>query len=153
MANVMSPASIRLNVLGSRVDRTTAVLPATTTQNLFAVTGRVILRGIVGQLTVATSATATNLKIQGAPTSGTAVDLCTNTAVASKEAGSWFGLTGTSTDALVVSNAGAGLFFDASGIALSPGFVRIITDGTNTGSVRWTALYMALDDNATLVAV
>lgn len=154
MASFVQGSQVRLVETGLRVNRPTAVVPATGNQNLFAVNGRVILKAIVGQLTVAASATATNLKLQGAPTTGTAVDLCANGLITSKEIGSWLGLTGTFSDALVVASAGAGIFFDAAGIVLSPGFIRAVTDATNTtASVQWTAFYVPLDDGASLSVV
>lgn len=140
---------------GAKVDRATAVLPATTTQNLFSVSGgRIILLGLVGEVTVVASATATTLTFQSAPTVGTAVALNLNTGSAIENAvvGSLVTITGTFGDAAIISG-GAGQILDSKGLVIPAGFIRILTSATNTASLRYSVFYTPLDDGASVAAV
>lgn len=140
-------------VLGIRVQRATAVLPATTQAAIFTIaSGRVIVTSLVGTFTVAGSATATTLKITGNPTAGTDVDLATATAVTSKEVGSIITLPAALGGAVTVANAGGTLVPIGSGLILNPGTLDIVTSATNTGSVKWDITYVPLDDGASVAA-
>lgn len=140
-------------VLGIRVQRATAVLPATTQAAIFTIgTGRVIVTSLIGTVTTATSATATNLSVTGNPTSGTDVVLASVLAVASKEVGSTFTLPVTFGSALQVQAAGAAGLPIGTGYILNPGTLDLITSATNTGSVKWDLTYVPLDDGAVVTA-
>lgn len=153
MASMIQGKQQRLIKLGLKVDRATAVLPATTNQNLFAVAGgRVIVTGLVGEVTVAASATATNVKFRSAPTVGTAVDISANALITSAVIGSLVTVTGLFSDVTIVSG-GAGQILDSVGIVVPTGNIQITTDATNTGSLRYSVLYIPLDDGATVTAV
>jgi len=139
--------SRRKALLGAKLDRATATLPASVYGALFTISGgRVILTSIVGEVTTICSSTATNLKITSTPTTGTAVDIATNLAIASKEAGCLFGI-GAYVGALVGTNAGATTMPDTP-IVLPVGTLGITTSATNTGSVKWSVTYIPLDDGA-----
>lgn len=152
MTTIVPGNDVRLLNFGQRAFRAGAVLPATGNQTIFTVTGRIILTSLIGQVTTVASATATNLKITAAPTVGTAVDLCANAAITSKEVGSLVSITGTFADALLVNNAGATPVQDSPGTVIAAGVIRITTDATNTGALSWTALWIPLDSGSTLVA-
>lgn len=153
MSVLNDPVAFRKALFGLKVDRATAALPATTSGSLFAVTGgRVLITSIVGEVTTVLGATVTNLKLRSAPTTGTAVDLCANLAVANKEAGTLFGITGTFATALVGANAGATVV-PSNPVVVPIGNIQATTDATNTGSVKWSVTYVPLDDGATVTAV
>jgi hypothetical protein len=140
-------------VLGLKVSRPTAVLPATTQAAIFTIgTGRVIVTSLVGTFTVAGSATATTLQVAGNPASGTDVVLTTAVAVTSKEVGSTITMGATLGGALSVQNAGANAIPIGTGFILNPGTLDIITNATNTGSVKWDITYVPLDDGASITA-
>lgn len=137
---------------GVAVDRAAATLPQTATGALFTITGgRILVLAIVGEVTVVLGATATNAKILSTPTTGTAVDLCAVAAIASKEAGALFGITGTFGDAMVVANAGATVLPDRP-IVVPIGAIGLNTSANNTGSVKWTLRWLPLDSAAAVVA-
>lgn len=156
-AFVVNPANADLPAFGfmrfgARADKAAAALPQTATGTLFTVSGgRVALLGLVGEVVSALGATATNAKILHTPTVGTAVDLCAVLAIASKEAGTLFGISGVFGDAMVGANAGAGIL-PTRPVVLPPGALGLNTNANNTGTVKWTAYYLPLDDGATLVA-
>lgn len=155
MTAILTGPQIRQILLGQKVDRATATLPQTATGHLFQVTGgRVLVTGLVGEVTVATGATATNAKITSTPTTGTAVDLTANVAVTSKEIGAQLTLPATSGSALVVKNGGAGGQLPGHNPYIVPiGYIDLITDASDTGSVKWSITYIPLDNNASLAAV
>lgn len=152
--SVLNPAGgLKSAVLGVSVSRATATLPATTQAAIFTIsTGRVLVTSLVGTVTVATGATATNLKITGNPATGTDVDIAANVAAASKEVGSMFTLPATFGGALVVNNAGGAPLQLGVGVILNPGTLDLVTSATNTGSVRWDLTYVPIDDGASVTA-
>lgn len=155
MSVIIQGPQIRQILLGTKVDRATATLPQTATGHLFQVAGgRILVTGLLGEVTVATGATATNAKITSTPTTGTAVDLAANAAVTSKEVGAQFTLAAATGSALVVKNGGGGGQLPGHNPYIVPiGFIDLITDASDTGSVKWSLTYVPLDDNATVTAV
>jgi hypothetical protein len=140
-------------LLGLSVARATATLPATTQAAIFTVAGgRVLVTSLVGTVTTATGATATNLSVTGNPTSGTDVVLASVVASASKEIGATFTLPVTFGSALQVQNAGAAGLPLGTGYILNAGTLDLITSATNTGSVKWDLTYVPIDAGATVTA-
>lgn len=150
MSVLRDPNSARIFTWGVRIDRAAAILPQTATTTLYTVTGQVLVTGLFGTVTLATGATATNLKITSIPTVGTAVDLCANGLVTSKEVGAHFTLPAALASALTVSNAGAVSTAPALGIVVPSGVISWTTDASNTGQARWQLTYIPLDDGATV---
>lgn len=144
----------RLNTMGLKVDRATATLPQTAYGALFNIVGgRVLVTGLIGEFTVAAGATATTVKVTGTPTTGTAVDWCTATAVTSKEVGAEMTLPAAAGSALVVTNAGAGgQMQPKSPYIAAVGTIGITTSAGDTGSAKWTIFYVPLDDGASVTA-
>lgn len=154
MSNQLSGAAFTKLVTGIKVERDTAVLPATAYGALFNITGgRVLVTGLVGEFTVAASSTATTVAVTGTPTSGTATTWATATAVTSKEVGSQVTLPAAFGGAAVVNNAGAGGQFQVkSPYIAAVGTLGITTSATNTGSAKWTLTYVPLDEGAAVTA-
>ncbi len=139
-------------VLGFRVDKASATLPATATQSLFTVAGgRVAILGLLGEVTTIVQAQACNTKIISTPTTGTAVDLCAVLSISGKEAGTLFGITGIFADALVGANAGATILCQRP-VVVPIGVIGLNTAATNTGATKWTCYWVPLDDGATVVS-
>lgn len=149
MASGISGRAQRRNAYGITIERATAVLPATGNQTLFTVAGgRIILTFMIGEVTTVMTATATNLKLTSVGTvSAAATDMCSNTAVTSLAVGNQF------SPVAVGSAAQVGAVVTQNNELIIPaGIIRATTDATNTGAMRWTALYIPLDDGATLIA-
>lgn len=150
-AAVDIPSFVALR-LGIRIDRATAVLPQSTHAPLFTIAGgRVALFAILGEVTTIIQTQANNTKLTGRPTVGTAVDLCAVLSITAKEVGALFGITGLFSDALVGGTAGA-VVFPRNPIVLPVGTLDLDCAASNTGSVKWAAWYLPIDDGATLVA-
>jgi hypothetical protein len=148
MASTIPGKAIRNNLYGTRVERAAAVLPATGNQTLFTVAGgRVMVTGLIGEFTVAASATATNLKVTAVSPGGATTDLAADAAVASLPVGALFspsviGAAGQTGAAVTQNNE----------VVVGVGTLRATTSATNTGQVKWTLTYIPLDDGATVVA-
>lgn len=137
---------------GIKVSRATGTLPASTTEALFTIAGgRVLLLGIVGEVTTAIQNQACNTKLTANPTTGTDVDICAVLSIANDEIGCLYGITGLFSDAMVGSNAGAGVW-PRNPVVLPAGTLDLSTAATNTGSVKWDLWYVPLDTSATVTA-
>jgi hypothetical protein len=154
MASQISGRALLQNVYGIKVDKASATLPASTNQTLFTISGgRIILTGIVGEVTTAVQAQACNTKLTSAPTVGTAVDLCAVLDITGDEVGCLYGITGTFATAMLGANAGATVLPAPLGIIIPVGVIRLNTAATNTGATKWSMTYVPLDDGASVVSV
>jgi len=149
MASEISGKAQLRNNFGIKVERAAAVLPATGNQTIFTVAGgRVIVTGIVGEVTTVMTATATNVKVTAVGTTSTvATDMCANTAVTSLAVGNLFAATtpgsaGQTGSAVSLNNE----------TVVPVGVIRITTDATNTGAMKWLITYIPLDTGASITA-
>lgn len=139
-------------LLGRRVDKASATLPATGNQTLFTVSGgRVLMTLLFGEVTTTVQNQANNTKITSVPMVGTAVDLAANLDIANDELGTLYLVEGDGT-ALVGINAGAAYSAVGSNpVVIAPGVIRLTTAATNTGATKWQLWYFPLDAGATVV--
>jgi hypothetical protein len=148
MTTMVKGTDLRLMRYGTKVDRATATLPQTTVGALFTVvTGRIILTGIVGQVTTVIQTQANATKLISNPTVGTDVDLCATLDITAKEVGGLLGITGTFATALVGGTAGATVM-PPTGIVVPVGTIDLSCAASNTGSIKWSMTYFPLDDGA-----
>ncbi|MCG6493434.1 hypothetical protein [Kitasatospora sp. A2-31] len=154
MSAIIQGDQLRTVLVGTKVDRATAALPQTAQAAIFTVAGgRVLVTGLVGEVTTVMGATATTLKVTSNPTTGTDVDLTSTTAVTSKEVGSLITLPSASGSALVVKNGGGGGQLPAHNPYVVPiGTIDLVTDASDTGSVKWSLTYIPLDNGASVTA-
>ena len=150
MASQISGKLLLANIYGRKVERAAQTLPATATQTIFTISGgRVLLTTLAGEVVSATGATATNITINlVGSVNGLTVALATATAATSLTVGTEFAF------AALGSAATVGAAFNQNNeTILTPGNIQIVTSATNTGTVKWTLLYIPLDDGASVVAV
>lgn len=138
------------------IQKSFASLPATTQSAIFTVTGRILLHQIVGEVTTIIENQACNLKITANPTVGADVDLCANLDVDNDAVGTIYTITGDFSDALVETTSGAvettPTAYSRFPILIAAGTIDLVTSATNTGSVKWTVQYTALDAGSTVTA-
>jgi hypothetical protein len=152
MSSVPRGTRLRQISYGTRVDRTTAALPQTTQSALFTVsTGRIILTGIIGEVTTVIQTQANNTKIVANPTTGTDVDLCAVLSITAKEVGTLFGITGLFADAMVGANAGATVLMERQ-LVIPVGTIDLSCAASNTGNVKWSLTYLPFDEGASVAA-
>jgi|SRR6188508_1377428 len=151
MASGISGQALRRNLYGQSVTRAAANLPATTSGNLFSVSGRVIVTTIVGQVVTAIQAQANAVKLEAFLTAAAAAtDLCATAESNGQGVGKLFGITGAVGTAGVF---GYGVPQTNELVINGPGFIRLNTAATNTGTMSWTVTYIPLDDGAAVAAV
>jgi hypothetical protein len=137
---------------GQATDRAAAALPQTATGGIFTVAGgRVLLLGLLGEITVIFGGTASNLNLVHTPTVGVVGALCAVAATASLVVGTLFGITGVPADALSILTAYAPLA-DRHQV-LPAGVIGLQASGSNTGSAKWRCFWLPVDVGATVTAV
>lgn len=140
--------------------------PATATNNnplatsgVFVITGgRILLLGLVAQITAAVQATATTFKFTSAPATGTATDLTSNaTDLTGAEIGSLYGLATTgpgSGNAGQLVKSGFLALPQTARAVVPPGTITVTYGGTAaTGAAQYDLLWSALDPAARVTAV
>ncbi len=143
---------------GISVSRATAQLPQTATGNLFTVTGRVLVKRIIGEVTVVLTSTATNIKVGFDPTGADAnTDLSANLVVTSDPVGTLYTIVGVAATATKESGTTHMVLPAAAlpleGIVLTTGAITLTTDASNTtGRVKWDVDYIALTAGSTITA-
>lgn len=154
--SVLNPnAAFAEGILGKRVERATAALPATTASAIFTIgTGRVAITSIIGEVTTVIQTQANNTKLTYDPTAtGATQDLCAVLDISADAVGTLYSITGTPATAM-----GDALNFMSSNkmlaqpLILKPGSILLDCAATNTGSVKWTVTWVPYDDGATVVA-
>tara|TARA_Y100000310_G_scaffold121659_1_gene120402 strand:+ start:290 stop:1021 length:732 start_codon:yes stop_codon:yes gene_type:complete len=133
------------------VFRATAALPQTTAEALFTVTGRVKLIAIYGTVTTIIETQANNTKLIANPTVGADVDVCAVNDISADAVGTVYSITGTFADAMVATTSGAGVF-QANPTTIEAGTLDLSCAASNTGSVKWTAIYESIDPGAKLIS-
>ena len=153
MSVLIQGNQVRTLVLGTKVDRATAALPASTTGALFNVTGgRVLVTSVVGRVTTSIQAQANAIKLVATPSgSGAVNDLSGTVESNALAAGGLLGITGLAGDAMVKSTGG-GVSNLRNPVIVAAGAIGLNTAATNTGSIEWSLTYVPLDDGATVTA-
>lgn len=156
MANFVQGYQLRTLVYGVQVTKATQALPQTATSTLFTVSGgAVLVQAIVGQVTTATGATATNLSLGTVPTIGSSnsASLASATAITSLEAGTWLSVQATSSKGggalLAGTNAGTTLYPSVPFI-VAAGTITWTTSASDTGAISWYLDYVPLDTGASV---
>lgn len=135
----------------NRTYRQTATLPQTTTTPIFTVTGRVLIREIIGQVTTVVQAQADATKLTAVPTVGSATDICATGDINAAAVGTQLFITGTLATALQIS-AGGAQALQATGVVVQAGTINLNCAASNTGAVKWLVDYEAIDPGAMIIA-
>lgn len=153
MSVLLGGSQLRTLLLGTKVDRATGTLPASTTGSLFTVTGgRVLVTSIVGRVTTGIQAQANAIKLVATPSgSGAVNDLSGTVESNGLAAGGLLSITGLAGDAMVKSTGG-GVSTLRNSVIVAAGAIGLNTAATNTGSVEWSLTYIPLDDGASVAA-
>jgi len=126
------------------VEKAAASLPQSTAGVLFTVTGRIILHHIIGEVTTVIQNQANNTKLVANPTVGADVDLCAVLDIDNDAVGTMYNITGTLANAMVATTSGA-MIAQASSIIVADGTIDLNCAASNTGEIKWTIHYTALD--------
>lgn len=156
----MSRASrVRDNVIGNYVERAAALPPATgASADLFSTTGRVLLTGFYGYVTVAIPNVSLDFDLAFDPDDGGSdVALASLLLVDNTGTGVFFTLNPTAGGALVASTDVSYGVRLATPIALDTGDIKLNVAGGGaigtTARVLWGVTYVPLDSTGAVVAV
>lgn len=133
------------------VTGTNLALPATTTGTIFTVTGVCELVAIIGVVTTVIQTQACNCKISTVSNSAT-TDICADLDITGKLAQSRMSITGTFANAMINTAKGVPVARQATSVIVQEGTIILTTSATNTGNIRWTALYRPLQNGSRITA-
>lgn len=119
------------------------VLPASTTGNLFAVTGSVVVTGLVGIVSTIFSATAVSPTL-GVTNLPAAIAAAPSVAYASTAVGSVITMPGPLGGALPAVITAQTVAAAAAEFEVTAANITITTAATNTGAVTWILYYVPL---------
>lgn len=149
----------RTGVAGVFVSRTAALPPATgATQDLFSITGQILLTSFFGRVTVAIPNESLDLTLDLDPDDGGAnTALATLLAVDNTAIGTWLTLNGTPGGALVAAVDVASTVALAYPLALDAGDIMATMAGGGaiglTARVAWGLTYIPLSADGAIAAV
>lgn len=126
-------------------------LPASTTGDLFTVTGLVEVIAIIGVVTTVIQTQTCNLKLSTVSNSAT-TDICADLDITAKAAQSRMSITGTFANALINTAKGVPVARQATSFIAQEGTIIATTSATNTGAIRWIVRYKPLQEGARIVA-
>lgn len=156
MTVLVRGASLRTALFGTLVERAAATIPQTATQSIFTVAGgRIVVTGLVGEVTTAIGAVATTLSIGLTPTVGSSSldSVSSASAITSKQVGVLLAPALTAGNGLAVgTNAGFPVQIAGSAFTVPAGSITITTSASTTGAIKWALLYVPLDADATVAA-
>lgn len=134
-----------------RAVRGADTLPQTAQEALFTITGTVLLVAIEGEVTTVIQTQANATKLVANPTVGSDTDLCATLDITAAAVGSHFYITGTLASAMVKAANGAHIA-QAGGLVLTAGSLDLNCAASNTGGVKWAALFIPLTADGNMVA-
>lgn len=149
MASMYDLKAVRTNAFGLMVSRDAQVYTGASNTPIFNVVGgRVAIRSIVGQITVAASG-ATNISLESNPTVAgyTTSALCGVLAAAGLEVGTLLTIDGTIATAMFGVNAGAAQG-QTRDLIVPTGAINFVLSGAQTISVSWVVFYAPIDTGA-----
>lgn len=154
MSVILQGNQVRAIELGFSVTSAITALPATTTVDLFVVSGgRVVVTSLTGVVTTIVQAQANAIKLVATPTTGTANDMCATLDINAAEVGAQVSLDGVLATALqgAVNKSGSVGFMTKRQI-VAIGKIRLNAAATNTGAITWTVTYIPLDNGAAIAS-
>ncbi len=150
------------SVLGNVVRKSAAILPATGLQNLFTISGGLVLvTALFGQVTTVFDGTVNSLNVVHDPDVGAVGDLNAATVCTSDIAGTLYTVVGVQAALMGTQTEGGtqvpthvmakNVFGD--GFILPSGVVKLQTTGTDTtGATKWYMTYVPIDAAARVVS-
>jgi hypothetical protein len=157
MSVIIQGTQLRAILLGTLASKATGTV-ANGTTSLFTITGgRVIVTSLVGRVTTAIGATASNAKLVYNPTAaGTSFDLCTAVAIEADAVEQTYYVAGSvaTVGALLVGGAVG----QSNGVFSSPYILQagVIEQNLSAdpvgGAITWSCTWFPYDDGAALAA-
>jgi len=143
--------------LGIRVDKPSLLIGGISTKALFNVkVGRVLVRALIGEVTVAIQDQANAAKFRATPTVGSVADMCGAGATQNMALGGLVSCpcTAANTAMIVTTTTGVGCVPGPQngGVVVAVGTIGFNTAADNTGEMKFSVWYVPLDDGAYIEA-
>lgn len=155
MSQYLEGAAVRTAALGNRAKKTATVVASGATDDLFSVDGGAVwLLGLVGIVTTALGAN-TDLDIDFDPDDGGSNVALSSTLVADSDVtGTIYAMNSTNGGAVVAGTDVAynGLLADPVLLTAGDILLTVTGGGGGTGVIDWYAIWLPLEDGATLTA-
>ena len=138
MSTIIQGDELRTLLLGRRVDKAAATLPATTTDDLFTIAGgQVLITSLVGEVTTVVQTQANNTKLTLNPTAtGASQDMCAVLDISADAVGEIYTISGTVGDALRSDLLIGVNALMTSPMILSEDVIKLNCAATNTGATK-----------------
>jgi hypothetical protein len=155
--DVSARQEIADNMSGCRVDRATAIPTGATVALFNIVGGRVLLTNFVGEVTTIMASSGCTVQISALTTDATAVVTALSSAATDVNAdpvGTFYTLPAAVASALTKSTGNSAAYANAQmPIVLKTGALNLIGGASPaSGSIKWSAWYVPLDDGAYMAA-
>lgn len=151
MATMIAGKQARALIYGTKVDQPAKTVPQNALSALFTVSGgRVIVSGIIGEVTTVIAGTTPSAKLVANPTVGADSDIVTAVAITADPVGNLYGVS-TVGGALGVLESVAPM--NQEPFVLKAGTLDLhVSAADATGAIKWTLFYVPLDDGASVTA-
>lgn len=156
MTTIIQGSQLRKLLFGTQVANSSGkTVPQNATSTIFTVAGgRVAVTSLVGKVTTVIAGTTPSAKIVATPTTGSANDLCTATAITADEVGTQYSIPGATGSALNVSGSGSGgVTGQTAPVIVAAGTIGVnVSAADATGAIQWALTYVPIDDGASVTA-
>lgn len=151
MSVLIQGSQLRTINFGTKVDQPAKTVPQNALSSLFTVTGgRVIVTGIVGEVTTVIGGTTPSAKLVANPTVGADTDIVTAVAITADAVGNLYAVS-TVGGALAVLESAAPISQEP--FVVKPGTIDLHVSAVDaTGAIKWSLFYAPLDDGASVAA-
>lgn len=152
MTTMIKGSELRTINFGLKVEQPAKTVPQNALSALFTVSGgRVLVTGLVGEVTTVIGGTTPSAKLVANPTVGADTDITTAVAVTSDPVGNLYGLDALG-GALIVLESATTVPNNAA-VVVKPGTIDLhVSAADATGAIKWTLFYAPLDDGASVAA-
>jgi len=147
MSDFLQGKAMRDLFLGRKVERATDNI--TTGEELFTIAGgRVMVTGIIGEVTTIMETKTINFKLVADPTTGTSTDICSNLDLSADEVGTLYTVAGNNAATAMQRGESGSVPMQTTPFAVAIGAIEATVGATHTGSIKWTLFYVPIDDGA-----
>lgn len=151
MTTIIQGGELATINLGRRVEQPAKTVPQNGLSALFTISGgRVVVLGIVGEVTTVIGGTTPTAKLVANPTVGADSDITSAVAITSDAVGNQYGVA-TVGGALSVLESVAPI--NQTPFVVKAGTIDLhVSAADATGAIKWSIFYVPLDDGASVTA-
>lgn len=151
MTTMIQGTQLRTMYLGTKVDQPAKTVPQNVLSALFTVSGgRVLVTGIVGEVTTIIGGTTPSAKLVANPTVGADSDITAAVAITADAVGNLYGVSTVGGNLAVLESVAP---LGQEPFVLKAGTLDLhVSAADATGAIKWSLFYVPLDDGASVAA-